>query len=147
MKDDRRQVILELIREHAVETQEELLLLLKEKGFSATQATISRDIRALRLIKKRNEDDKICYALAGSSGSGGVKFYAMFAEVGKTVKSAGNIVVIKCESGMANAICASLDGLEWEGVIGTLAGDDTIFCVMETEDEALLLKEKLIRLI
>ena len=147
MKEDRRQAIIELVKEQSIETQEELLDLLQKKGFSTTQATISRDIRALRLVKRHNENGKSCYALSGTGGSGGVKFYALFADVGKSVKSAGNMLVIQCAPGTANAVCASLDGLNWETIVGTLAGDDTIFCVMKSEQDAAQLRDKLNRLI
>lgn len=147
MKEERRQVIIELIKEKSIDTQEELLDLLHKRGFEVTQATISRDIRALRLVKRHDENGRSCYALSESGGAGGVKFYALFADVGKSVKAAGNMLVIKCDPGMANAVCASLDDLNWDSIVGTLAGDDTIFCVMDTAAEANALRDKLSRLI
>lgn len=147
MKDERRQLIIELVKSNTIETQEELIDLLNQHGFPVTQATISRDIRALRLVKNHDENGRTHYVLSGSSGAGGVKFYALFADVGKSVRYAGNMLVIQCNPGTANAICASLDDMEWDSIVGTLAGDDTIFCVMESENEAKALCEKLGRLL
>ncbi len=147
MKDDRRQAIIEIVNENAIETQEELMKLLQQRGFETTQATISRDIRALRLIKKHDTNGRIRYFSPEGEGTGGIKFYSMFSDVGKDVRYAGNMVVIQCAPGTANAVCASLDNLQIESIVGTLAGDDTIFCVMSTENDAQKLKDKLIRLI
>ena len=136
IKQQRQQAILNIIRRDDVETQAELLDLLRAEHFEATQATLSRDIRALGLVKVRNQEGKTLYAEASASALGVTKFHALFADAAEKVDFAGNVVVVKCAAGMANAVCAAMDSLQWESVVGTLAGDDTIFCVIRTPGEA-----------
>jgi transcriptional regulator of arginine metabolism len=141
--------MLELIGEHEIDTQEELLRRLNENGFKVTQATVSRDIKELRLVKVQANGGGYRYAtnLAKESADMSFKFRAVFSESVNNVDSAENIVVIKCYVGMANAACAALDSMEWKGVVGTLAGDDTIFCVMRDKPGALELVKHLNRLV
>ena len=124
MKAKRHAKILELINSRPIDTQDELLGLLRESGFSVTQATVSRDIKELRLVKTLTPDGKYHYAahadLPKSEMSN--KFLLIFSESVKEIDSAGNMLVIKCFTGMANAVCAALDTLHWSGVVGTLAG-------------------------
>ena len=138
MKAKRHAKILELINSRPIDTQDELLGLLSESGFSVTQATVSRDIKELRLVKTLTPDGKYHYAahadLPKSEMSN--KFLLIFSESVKEIDSAGNMLVIKCFTGMANAVCAALDTLHWSGVVGTLAGDDTIFMVMRDDHNA-----------
>ncbi len=143
MKTRRHARILELIREHEIDTQEELLRYLKEDGFEVTQATVSRDIKELRLVKSLSPDGKYKYS-AGAAGTGDIssKFYALFSDSVLSVEAAQNMVVIKCMTGMAQAVCASMDAVRWPNFVGTLAGEDTIFIVcrtaaaaVETQDE------------
>ena len=117
MKKNRHTKILELINTYDIDTQEELLRRLREDGFDVTQATVSRDIKELRLVKSLTPGGKYKYS-AGKDGNRdhSTKFYSLLA-------------VIKCQVGMAQAVCASMDALHWEGIVGTLAGDDTIFIV------------------
>ncbi|MEM1483844.1 arginine repressor [Oscillospiraceae bacterium PP1C4] len=138
MKARRHAKILELINTHAIETQDELLSLLCESGFPVTQATISRDIKELRLVKTLTSDGKYHYTAHTPSPKSDMsnKFLLIFAESVKEIDSAGNMLVIKCFTGMANAVCAALDALHWSGVVGTLAGDDTIFMVMRDDHTA-----------
>lgn len=135
MKARRHAKILELINSNAIETQDELLNLLGESGFPVTQATISRDIKELRLVKTLNADGKYHYTphTAPVKNEMSSKFVLIFSEAVKEIDSAENMVVIKCFTGMANATCAAMDSLHWNGVVGTLAGDDTIFMVMRNE--------------
>jgi transcriptional regulator of arginine metabolism len=137
MKAKRHAKILELIAEFEIDTQEELLRRLNQNGFTVTQATVSRDIRELRLVKMQYADG--CkYAVNGSKESVDMsfKFHAVFSEAVNSIDCAENIVVIHCYVGMANAACAALDSIQWKGVVGTLAGDDTIFCVMRDKKNA-----------
>lgn len=143
IKQQRQQAILNIIRRDEVDTQAELLARLSEENFEATQATLSRDIRALGLIKVRNQAGRTHYAEASSATSGATKFHSLFADAAEKVDCAGNVVVVKCAAGMANAVCAAMDSLQWESVVGTLAGDDTIFCVIRTPDDAARLAEEL----
>lgn len=139
MKAKRHAKILELINSRPIDTQDELLGLLRESGFSVTQATVSRDIKELRLVKTLTPDGKYHYAahadLPKSEMSN--KFLLIFSESVKEIDSAGNMLVIKCFTGMANAPSARRSTpLHWSGVVGTLAGDDTIFMVMRDDHNA-----------
>lgn len=137
MKTRRHTKILELIGEHQVDTQEELLKRLKESGFDVTQATVSRDIKELRLVKILSAEGKYRYATSQEpSKDMSGKFYSLFEDSAIEVDNAMNIVVVKCLTGMANAVCAALDSLHWEKVVGTIAGDDTIMVLCKTEETA-----------
>lgn len=148
MKTRRHTKILELISEYQVDTQEELLRRLKDAGFDVTQATVSRDIKELRLVKILSADGKYRYAnnQEPSRDISGI-FYSLFEDSAIEVDNAMNLVVIKCLTGMANAVCAALDGLRWEKVVGTVAGDDTLLVITKTPEAALELKEDLKKLI
>ena len=138
MKSKRHAKILELISKYTIETQEELLGMLNQEGFSVTQATVSRDIKELRLIKTQAPDGGYRYTTNAKNDMVDMsfKFHAIFAESVNSIDYAGNTIVIKCYHGMANAACAALDSIEWKGVVGTLAGDDTIFILMRDEASA-----------
>ncbi|MGI5967574.1 MULTISPECIES: arginine repressor [Anaerotruncus] len=138
MKAKRHAKILELINSRPIETQDELLGLLADNGFPVTQATISRDIKELRLIKTLTPDGKYHYTAHGEAPKSEMsnKFLVIFSESVKEVDSAGNILVIKCYTGMANAVCAALDTLHWNGVVGTIAGDDTMLAIMRDDHNA-----------
>ncbi len=137
MKERRHAKILELIGKFSIDTQEELLRRLREEGFDVTQATVSRDIKELRLIKALSPDGKYQYSTGQESSKDlSSKFAFLLADNAVSVSYAGNIIVIKCLTGMANAVCAAMDLVEWEGIVGTLAGDDTIFVLMQNGEEA-----------
>jgi transcriptional regulator of arginine metabolism len=137
MKERRHAKILELIGKFSIDTQEELLRRLREEGFEVTQATVSRDIKELRLIKALSPDGKYQYSTGQESSKDlSSKFAFLLADNAVSVSFVGNILVIKCLTGMANAVCAAMDLVEWEGIVGTLAGDDTIFVLMQNEEEA-----------
>lgn len=130
MKTRRHAIILDIINETPIETQEELLNKLRENGFNVTQATVSRDIKELRLLKSLSPDGKYRYTSMKKSASdlqGNLQNFFNSSVI--NVKSAQNMVVIKTTAGMANALCASIDSMDFEGIIGTIAGDDTIFIV------------------
>ncbi len=135
MKSERHAKILEIISNYGVDTQEELLKLLNDSGYSVTQATVSRDIKELRLLKAQSTDGGYRYVAGTKPQSGDMlgKFHNVFSQSIRDVDAVGNMVVIKCFSGMANAVAAAMDAMEWDGVVGTLAGDDTIFVLMRTE--------------
>ena len=138
MKSDRLAKILELIDENEIDTQEELLRRLKEAGFDVTQATVSRDIKELRLVKVLAHNGKYRYSanMQQPKMDMSFKFHSIFSQSVQGVDYAGNMVSVKCFTGMANAACAALDSIHWNGVVGTLAGDDTIFVLMCTEERA-----------
>ena len=137
VKVKRHAKTLELITEYEIDTQEELLKKLNENGFKVTQATVSRDIKDLRLVKVQSSNG-YKYALNNSKENMDMsfKFHAVFEESVVNIDHAENMVVILCYVGMANAACAALDSIEWKGVVGTIAGDDTIFCVMRDKNNA-----------
>ncbi len=140
MKQKRHAAILNLITSKEVTTQEELALLLKEEGFQVTQATVSRDIKELKLTKSPGESGAYKYVQPQGAGdkSPGKQLLILSRAVDR-VDFAQNMVVIKTHAGMAQAAAAVLDALSLQEIVGTLAGDDTIFCVTRTEDAAVQL--------
>ncbi|WP_407724717.1 arginine repressor [Ruminococcus sp. JL13D9] len=137
MKSSRHSKILEIISEHPIETQDELLSRLKTEGYKVTQATISRDIKDLRLVKTLGSDGKYRYTEAQASSSEiRSNFDQLFLSSVVSMDLAQNIVVIKTLSGMANAVCAALDSTGNSAIVGTIAGDDTIFVACRTDEHA-----------
>lgn len=138
MKTRRHAKILELIQEKNIDTQEELLKWLRESGYDVTQATVSRDIKELRLVKTLGTEGKYRYSTGKNEASDiSSKFHLLFSDSVLSVDFAGNMVVIRCMVGMAQAVCAAMDSMHWEGVVGTLAGDDTIFVVTRNENSSI----------
>lgn len=147
MKAKRHAKILEIIHAQSVTTQEDLMQRLSEAGFAVTQATVSRDIKELRLIKTLDASGRYCYTpAAAKSDSMSGQFYSLFADAVQTVDYAGNIVIVKCYPGMAQAVCASLDSVSFKDVVGTLAGEDTFVCFVKSEDRAIGLVAELKKL-
>ncbi|MBS1473769.1 arginine repressor [Massiliimalia massiliensis] len=138
MKESRHQKILDIIQNEEVYTQEGILERLRAAGFEVTQATVSRDIKKLNLIKVLTPNGKYRYTCHTdpSTQTDSVKFHSVFAEAVKSVDCAMNIVVIKCHVGFANAACAALDTMNLDGIVGTIAGDDTIFALMRSQSQA-----------
>lgn len=137
MKLQRRAKILELIAEREIGTQEELLDALEKSGFRTTQATVSRDIKDLRLIKHMTDTGSYRYVpIKNDYTDSSYRVYSILSDSVIKVDFALNTVVVKCYTGMAQAACAAVDSLEWEGLVGTIAGDDTIFVLMRTEADA-----------
>lgn len=145
MKSKRHAKILELVENNSIDTQEELLSRLRASGFFVTQATVSRDIKELRLVKVQSPGGEYYYTQSGKEATADMsfKFHAIFSESVSYVDAARNIVVVKCYTGMANAACAALDSLHWKDVVGTLAGDDTIFIVMRDDESAQIFSSQL----
>ena len=137
MKSKRQEAILRIIAEHDVETQDQLLHELKCCGIPSTQATISRDIKELRLVKSLSGNGKYKYS-TGRDNTRDIssKFYSLFGDSVTQVEAAGNMIVVKCMNGMAQAVCASMDTLRFPEFIGTLAGEDTILIVCKTPEIA-----------
>lgn len=149
MKNDRKKAILEIVSNYEVDTQETLQALLLERGFSVTQATVSRDIKQLSLVKTMSESGRYKYTLPRhdydtESKSGLLR---VFSDAVYAVDRAMNTVVVKCQSGMANAVCARLDSAGYGNIVGTLAGDDTIFVLMRTEEDAAKMLEEFEKLL
>lgn len=148
MKIKRHSKIIELISGRDIETQEELADLLNAEGFSVTQATVSRDIRELKLTKIARSDGKQRYVVLQSSKSGLVEKYNRVLKDGfLSMDMAQNILVIKTVSGMAMAVAAALDSMEWSEIVGCIAGDDTIMCAIRSTEETLGVMDKITRLI
>ncbi|MBQ6947750.1 MAG: arginine repressor [Clostridia bacterium] len=148
MKNLRQKAIIEIIENYEVDTQQRLAELLKQAGFDATQATVSRDIKVLSLIKVATNHGTYKYALPGilRSKDDRQKFQSILTDGITSVEVAGNIVVIKTDAGMANAVCTAMDQLSFDGVVGTIAGDDTIFMAVRSESQALTVKQRLLNL-
>ena len=139
MKSARHQAILDLIEKHPIDRQEDLLSHLREEGFDVTQATVSRDIRDLQLVKVADSDGRYRYMPAAASGKvthSPSRFEMIFRESVLKVDYAGHMVLVKCFSGMANVACEVFDAKQWNNVVGTLSGDDTFFILMRTEEDA-----------
>lgn len=145
-KKKRREAISKIISENEIETQAQLIELLEDIGISAGQATISRDIRELKLSKKLSENDVYCYFFEDSDSD--ITYNSIFAQSVISIDHAQNIIVLRCHPGLANAACKVVDDREFGSVVGTIAGDDTVFILTKTENHAVSLMsalEKLMR--
>ena len=142
MKTKRQRKIIELITERNVETQDELAALLEKEGFTVTQATISRDIR--NLTKSVSPDGGQKYSIAVSA-LGGIygKYLRVLSDGILKMEIAENILVIKTVSGMAMAVGAAVDAMSIENVVGCIAGDDTIMCIIKTKEDAPVVKARI----
>lgn len=137
MKNSRHTRILEIIGDNVIETQDDLIEKLRESGYAVTQATISRDIKQLGLIKTATKNGGYKYTAARNENSGNEnKLKNIMRETVLSAQDAQNIVVLKTFSGMANAAAAALDALAGEAIVGSIAGDDTIFIVVRNNEDA-----------
>mgnify|MGYP000423570169 CR=1 FL=1 len=146
-KTERQQTILRLIQEHPISRQEVLLEHLRQEGFEVTQATISRDIRELCLVKAATADGYRYVSSHNESLNPKMqgRFETIFRESVLGVDFAGHVVLVKCYSGMANAACEVFDALKWKNVVGTLSGDDTFLIVARSERDAKTICSELTR--
>ena len=147
MKVGRQNKIIELITRHNVETQEELAELLNQAGYQVTQATISRDIRELKLTKVQAENGRQKYVALKKDADLGEKYVRVLKEGFISMDLAQNLVVVKTVSGMAMAVAAAIDAMRLQGVVGCIAGDDTIMCAVRTDKEAEKVMEDLQKLL
>ncbi len=137
MKYNRQNEIISLISENEIETQEELLARLQDKGYIVTQATISRDIRELKLVKVAGADGKYKYAIPHREETNiSAKFRNLLVETVTGIDSANNIAVVKTCSGMAQGAALAIDSMGRDDIVGSVAGDDTIMIVMRTNEAA-----------
>ncbi len=144
MKIERHSKIVELISKYEIETQEELAALLNKEGYNVTQATVSRDIRELKLTKMPVEGGKQKYVvIQNKEGWMSDKYIRVLRDGYVSMDMAQNILVIKTVSGMAMAVAAALDAMQWNEVVGCIAGDDTIMCAVRSADDTLILMEKI----
>ena len=138
MKNDRQSMILEIISQENIETQEQLLVRLQERGITSTQATISRDIKQMHLIKEPVGQGRYRYAVSAhrTKLNFADRLRTIFREGVLSVDYAQNLVVIKTMAGLANAAAAALDSMSLSYVVGSLAGDDTALLVMRDAESA-----------
>lgn len=148
MKAKRHEKIIELVNKYNIETQTELTNLLEDAGFEVTQATISRDIRELKLSKVNGPGGKQKYAfMPGGSNRNEARLNRVLREGYISSSKASRLIVVKTLSGMANAVAAALDAMELDGYAGSVAGDDTIFCAVSEGADMDLLYDNIIRII
>lgn len=133
MKALRHDMILEIIENETIETQEDLAKALQARNINVTQATISRDIKELRLVKTMSSKGVYKYATVDKAETSiADRFSRIFSESALSIDSAGNLLVIKTISGAANAACEALDAMKWPGIIGTIAGDNTLLVIAKS---------------
>ena len=143
MKIDRHNKILEIINENDIETQEELANFLNNEGYNVTQATVSRDIKEMKLTKMSVNGRQKYVAFKNVETDLNNKYKRVLKDGFSSMDMAQNILVIKTVSGMAMAVAAALDAMEWNEIVGTIAGDDTIICAIRTVEDTKLLMEKI----
>lgn len=147
MKLERHSKIVELIGKYDIETQEELAEYLNREGYNVTQATVSRDIRELKLTKVQTESGRQKYAVFHPQTTFNDKYIRILHDSFMSMDMAQNILVIKTVSGMAMAMAAALDALHFAEIVGCIAGDDTVMCAVRTVDDTIVLMDKIKKLI
>jgi transcriptional regulator of arginine metabolism len=143
LKKARQEKILGLIRKYDIQTQEEMIMRLEESGYPVTQATVSRDIRELNLVKGISPRGIYRYTVAVKKEEGRTKFGTVMTDSITSVDHAGNMVVIKTFPGMASAVATCVDSMNLPEIVGSIAGDDAIFIVVRDEGHASAISEKL----
>ena len=143
MKTKRQKKIIELIEEFSIDTQEELISRLSEAGYSATQATISRDIRELKLVKAMTPGGVYKYIQSARSATVKPRFSSAFADSIVHVDHAGNLVVIKTYPGMAQPVASCIDALGDSELLGCVGGDDTVIVVIREASRAAVICDKI----
>ena len=144
MKRQRHEVVVDLINKYDIETQEELAAYLKEEGFEVTQATVSRDIRELKLSKIATGNGKQKYIILKNDDSHlGDKYIRVLRDGFVSMNMAQNILVIKTVQGMAMAVAAALDAMKFPEIVGCIAGDDTIMAAVKSAEETQIVINKI----
>ena len=143
MKGKRQEAILDLVKKYEIETQEELAEKLNKSGFTVTQATISRDIRELKLTKIQRGAKQVYTALTENKFSNSNKYIDILKHSFVSMDMAQNILVVKTASGTAMALATALDSLHWDEIVGTIAGDDTVMCAIRTVEDTKKLMKRL----
>ncbi len=147
MKKERQEKLISLITENNIETQEELCEALRSAGFDVTQATVSRDIKELSVTKVPDGEGRQRYAPGRNPNGSEDKFVTILREAVNSLDNAGNLLVIKTASGMAMAVAAAVDSMNFPEIVGSIAGDDTIMCAVKTAEETEAIKRRLLRII
>lgn len=144
-KGQRQNIIRELIRKHEIETQDELVNLLLEKGIRATQATISRDIKDLNLVKIPMSNGSFRYSMAGDINyRPQERLQRTLVEVFEKIDRVGQLIVLKTSPGNAHVIGALLDQIDWDEMMGTVCGNDTCLIICRTEENAIIISDRLL---
>ena len=144
MKSDRHNKILEIISEKNIDTQEELVNALNDAGYNVTQATVSRDIRELKLSKVATGNGRQKYIILRNDDSYlGDKFIRVLRDGFVSMNMAQNILVIKTVQGMAMAVAAALDAMKFPEIVGCIAGDDTIMAAVKSVDDTMIVMDKI----
>ena len=148
MKVSRQAKILEIIEKYEIETQDDLALKLKEEGFNVTQATISRDIREMKLTKIATENGKQKYSvIKGSDAELSERLIRVFRDAVVKLDYSQNMIVIKTLNGMGMAVAVAVDNIQSNDILGSIAGDDTVFCVARSHNQAVEFIQKLSRIV
>jgi transcriptional regulator of arginine metabolism len=148
MKGLRHIKIREIITQKDIETQDELVDALRKAGFQVTQATVSRDIKELLLIKVPTDDGRYKYSMPTDQRYNPVqKLKRALVDSFVHIDYTGNLVVMKCLPGTANSVCVLLDSMEWSEIMGTICGDDTILIICRTEDNSVAVVEQIMSFI
>ena len=148
MKTKRQTKMLELMKKHDIETQEELSDYLQKEGYQVTQATVSRDIRELKLTKVAMSNGRQKYAaLTEANEDLSEKYTRVFRDAFVSMDMAQNILVIKTVSGMAMAVAAAIDAMHLHEIVGCIAGDDTIMCAVRSVDDTIAVMSRLRKLV
>ncbi len=148
MKQTRQGEILKLIHQYEIGTQEELAMRLQESGYAVTQATVSRDIRELKLTKVAGRGGKLRYAMLQQPDQEDAgRLVRVFRDTFVSMDTADNLLVIHTVSGMAMAAAAVLDEMHWGEIVGCIAGDNCIFCAIRSREAAQLVMDRLSKLL
>lgn len=144
MKRQRHEVVVDLINRYDIETQEELAAYLREEGFDVTQATVSRDIRELKLSKIATGNGRQKYIILKNDDSHlGDKFIRVLRDGFVSMSMAQNILVVKTVQGMAMAVAAAIDAMKFPEIVGCIAGDDTIMAAVKSTEDTMVVMEKI----
>lgn len=147
MKVERHSKIVELIGKYNIETQEDLAEQLNKEGYNVTQATVSRDIRELKLSKVQGDNGRQKYAVFHPQTAFNDKYIRILHDSFLSMDMAQNFLVVKTVSGMAMAVAAALDSMHFGEIVGCIAGDDTVMCAVRTVDDTIILMDKIKKLV
>jgi arginine repressor len=148
MKSERQAKVVELIGSYHIDTQEELAERLNNEGYKVTQATVSRDIRELKLMKVATHDGKQKYALLQPESSESLeKYVRILRDSYVSMDMAQNMLVIKTGAGMAMAVGAAVDAMNWHEIVGCIAGDDTLMCAVRSVEETIQVMNKIQKIV
>lgn len=147
MKVERHSKIVELIGKYNIETQEDLAEQLNKEGYNVTQATVSRDIRELKLSKVQGDSGRQKYAVFHPQTAFNDKYIRILHDSFLSMDMAQNLLIVKTVSGMAMAVAAALDSMHFGEIVGCIAGDDTVMCAVRTVDDTIILMDKIKKLV